>query len=523
MPHALQHPSKAALALLLLAQCSAAGDRPSVAVLTFRGPEELRGNYAAYFATFSGWPLPKGDLILRAPHKALGCDPYPKKWAKLGLSPGFVSVVRRGVCTFIQKAQMAQDAGALGIIIVSDNETVQIMGAGNTSSSEPAVDIFVVGVDRELGDRMRNASVAAAREGTEPPMMAISAYQSSLLNISEGILICFATLLVALGAFFSTSDLDIHPTGSFSTALAAPQEEVLEVDPATALGFCVVGSGFLVFLFFFMHYMIYVIIFAFCLGGASCLTQFGSICLTHQFPSLKAKVSFPVIGPVAHADILAGIPAVIVVTSWLVLRNTRHGWPFQDAIGAGFLCWMQRTLRLPNIKVATILLCVMFFFDIFWVFISPIFFHESVMVSVATGGGTGESVPMLLRLPAVGDPFGNDRLLGFGDIALPGLLVSYLRRHDLQSERAWRSGYFAPALVGYFVGLNVTIAALCIMKMGQPALLYLVPGTLGTTLVLASSRGELGLLWEGLPARAGQPAVCSVENNSGSEYKHPPL
>merc|ERR1711865_29437 len=97
----------------------------------------------------------------------------------------------------------------------------------------------------------------------------------------------------------------------------------------------------------------------------------------------------------------------------------------------------------------------------------------------------GESVPMLLRIPSFGDAFGNDRLLGFGDIALPGLLLSFLRRHDLQSLRGPREGYFAPALLGYFVGLNLTIAALAIMRMGQPALLYLVPCTLGTTLVLA--------------------------------------
>jgi len=272
------------------------------------------------------------------------------------------------------------------------------------------------------------------------------------------------------------------------------------VDSWLAGGFCVIGSCFLLFLFFFMHYAIYFIIFAFCLGGASCIAQFGSICLMHVYPGLKNKaVSVPVIGPVMHAEIIAGIPAVALVTTWVVLRNTQYAWPFQDLIGAGFLCWLQRTLRLPNIRIASILLCAMFFFDIFWVFISPLIFQQSVMVTVATGADTGESVPMLLRIPAFGDAFGKERLLGFGDIALPGLLVSYLRRHDLLSKRSPCAGYFGPALVGYFVGLCVTIAALCIMQMGQPALLYLVPGTLGTTLVLGACRGELQSLWDGTP------------------------
>lgn len=37
-------------------------------------------------------------------------------------------------------------------------------------------------------------------------------------------------------------------------------------------------------------------------------------------------------------------------------------------------------------QVATFLLCLAFFYDIFWVFLSPQLFGESVMVKVATGG-----------------------------------------------------------------------------------------------------------------------------------------
>merc|ERR1711937_393859 len=108
---------------------------------------------------------------------------------------------------------------------------------------------------------------------------------------------------------------------------------------------------------------------------------------------------------------------------------------------------------------------------------------------------------MLLRIPSFGDPLGRDRMLGFGDIALPGLLISYLRRHDMRSDRSGCTGYFVPAVVGYFIGLCVTILALLIMQMGQPALLYLVPGTLGTTLLIASRRGEVAALMAGEPVR----------------------
>mmetsp|Transcript_72006 Transcript_72006/g.161662 ORF Transcript_72006/g.161662 Transcript_72006/m.161662 type:complete len:124 (+) Transcript_72006:3-374(+) len=95
-------------------------------------------------------------------------------------------------------------------------------------------------------------------------------------------------------------------------------------------------------------------------------------------------------------------------------------------------------------------------------------------------------------------------MLGFGDIALPGLLISYLRRFDMLSKRHLFAGYFAPAVAGYFTGLCATIGALIVMQMGQPALLYLVPCTLGTTLSLAKRRGELSCLWNGTPIGAGK-------------------
>merc|ERR1719469_1597388 len=111
------------------------------------------------------------------------------------------------------------------------------MGSNGTS------DIFVLGVDLLLGDGIINASLDAKRAEEGPVMMAVSVYEASLLNISEGILICLATALVALGAYFSTTDLEeVHSQDSLGSALTAPQEEVLEIDQWSAIGFFFVGS-----------------------------------------------------------------------------------------------------------------------------------------------------------------------------------------------------------------------------------------------------------------------------------------
>jgi len=296
------------------------------------------------------------------------------------------------------------------------------------------------------------------------------------------------------------------------------------VDHRFPFVFCFTGSCALVVLYFLMKYMIYFIIFMFCIGGMSTLTEVVHVNLRYFVPRLQRRAcSLPHLGAVEVAQLIAVPCAAAVVLSWLVLRNTEHGWLFQDIIGAGFLCFLQRTLRLPSLKLATGLLSLMFCFDIFWVFLSPLFFAKSVMVVVATGGGTGEMVPMLMRIPAIGDPFGRDRMLGFGDIALPGLLISFLLRFDMLSGKPLRRGYFLLAVVGYALALCVTIVALHVMKMGQPALLYLVPGTLGTTLVAGWRRGELRALWDGEPLADGLLALggsTCTHCHSGHPLQH---
>merc|ERR1719229_2201307 len=110
------------------------------------------------------------------------------------------------------------------------------------------------------------------------------------------------------------------------------------------------------------------------------------------------------------------------------------------------------------------------------------------MIEVATGGGTGQSVPMVLKIPS--DMPGQFKILGLGDIAIPGLLISFLLRHDLIRQSKRFSGYFTAGVVGYAIGLAATFVSLDLMKHGQPALLFLVPGTLLPTCIIAHRKGS---------------------------------
>lgn len=89
-------------------------------------------------------------------------------------------------------------------------------------------------------------------------------------------------------------------------------------------------------------------------------------------------------------------------------------------------------------------------------------------------------------------------LIGLGDIVLPGLLICFCLRLDDAKGISKRSGYFAVVMLGYCIGLTVCEIIVGTMHWAQPAMIYLVPGTLIPFIWKAHSRGEISDVWEGL-------------------------
>lgn len=166
-------------------------------------------------------------------------------------------------------------------------------------------------------------------------------------------------------------------------------------------------------------------------------------------------------------------------------------------------------------------------------------------------------VPIKLVFPrpaAADDPTSapSHAMLGLGDIVLPGIMIGlalrfdlylfYLRRqrrvpaaaagerdmiekpvyhslagrwsdhfwtHSLTGRPLWiaaKTGvpeapftfpktYFTAGLVGYILGLLATLGVMMVWNHAQPALLYLVPGVLGSIWLTALVRGEIDLMW----------------------------
>lgn len=138
-------------------------------------------------------------------------------------------------------------------------------------------------------------------------------------------------------------------------------------------------------------------------------------------------------------------------------------------------------------QVGAILLGGLFFYDIFWVFCTP------VMVSVAKSF----DAPIKLLFPREAAPGAEGKpsfsMLGLGDIVIPGIYVALLLRYDFKHHGGVK--YFLSSFVGYVVGLVTTIAVMHWFEAAQPALLYIVPACLLSTLGHVLITGEGKQLW----------------------------
>ncbi|VTJ68981.1 Hypothetical predicted protein [Marmota monax] len=287
------------------------------------------------------------------------------------------------------------------------------------------------------------------------------------------------------------------------------EEAAVDVTPVMIGVFVVMCCSMLVLLYHFYDHLVYAIIGIFCLASSTGLYSCLAPCV-RRLPFCECRVpdnSLPYFHKRPQARmLLLALLCIAVSVVWGVFRNEdQWAWVLQDTLGVAFCLYMLRTVRLPTFKACTLLLLVLFLYDVFFVFVTPFLTKSgnSIMVEVATGpsdSATREKLPMVLKVPRLNAsplalcdrPFS---LLGFGDILVPGLLVAYCHRFDIQAQSS--RVYFVACTVAYGIGLLVTFVALALMQRGQPALLYLVPCTLVTSCLVALWRRELGAFWTG--------------------------
>ncbi|XP_055227154.1 signal peptide peptidase-like 2B isoform X3 [Gorilla gorilla gorilla] len=412
-----------------------------------------------------------------------------------------IPLVARGNCTFYEKVRLAQGSGARGLLIVSRERLVP-PGGNKTQYDEIGIPVALLSYKDMLDIFRRFGRMVRA---------ALYAPKEPVLDYNMVIIFIMAVGTVAIGGYWAGSR-DVKKRYMKHKRDDGPEkqeDEAVDVTPVMTCVFVVMCCSMLVLLYYFYDLLVYVVIGIFCLASATGLYSCLAPCV-RRLPFGKCRIpnnSLPYFHKRPQARmLLLALFCVAVSVVWGVFRNEdQWAWVLQDALGIAFCLYMLKTIRLPTFKACTLLLLVLFLYDIFFVFITPFLTKSgsSIMVEVATGpsdSATREKLPMVLKVPRLNSsplalcdrPFS---LLGFGDILVPGLLVAYCHRFDIQVQSS--RVYFVACTVAYGVGLLVTFVALALMQRGQPALLYLVPCTLVTSCAVALWRRELGVFWTG--------------------------
>ncbi|XP_028770406.1 signal peptide peptidase-like 4 [Neltuma alba] len=424
---------------------------------------------------------------------------------------GEVILVRRGQCSFTDKANIADDAGASAILIINyRTELFKMVCEENETDVDIKIPAVMLPQDAgaNLEEHIKNNSIVSVQ---------LYSPLRPLVDVAEVFLWLMAVGTILCASYWSAWTARESAIEQEKLLKDASEDEnvenpgstgYVEISTAAAILFVVFASCFLVMLYKLMSFwFVEVLVILFSIGGMeglqTCLVALLS-CFRWFQPAGQTFVKVPLLGAVSYLTLAVTPFCIAFAVIWAVYRHSSLAWIGQDILGIALIITVLQIVRIPNLKVGTVLLSCAFLYDILWVFVSKWWFHESVMIVVARGDKSGEDgIPMLLKIPRLFDPWGGYSIIGFGDIILPGLLVAFSLRYDwLARKRLW-AGYFLWAMSAYGLGLLITYVALNLMDgHGQPALLYIVPFTLGTFLSLGKKRGELKILWtKGEPER----------------------
>ncbi|BBN70293.1 SIGNAL PEPTIDE PEPTIDASE-LIKE 4, partial [Prunus dulcis] len=360
-----------------------------------------------------------------------------------------VILVHRGNCSFTRKANIAEAANASAILIINNRTELFKMVC---EDDEPDVEIGIPAVmlPQDVGAILENDLMNKSKVSVQ-----LYSPLRPVVDIAEVFLWLMAVGTIIFASYWS----------AWSAREAAIEHDKLLKDASDDS----------------LHMEV---------DRSNALVEISTTAAVLRFKRAgESYVKVPFFGAVSYLTLAVAPFCIAFAVVWAVYRRVSFAWIGQDILGIALIITVLQIVRVPNLKVGTILLSCAFLYDIFWVFVSKWWFHESVMIVVARGDKSGEDgIPMLLKIPRLFDPWGGYSIIGFGDIIIPGLVVAFSLRYDWLANKKLRAGYFVWAMTAYGLGLLITYVALNLMD--------------GTLLTLAQMRGDLKVLWtRGEPER----------------------
>ena len=357
----------------------------------------------------------------------------------------------------------------------------------------------------------------------------------------------YISIIILLAMTFLRPYIEIHPAimtalstfflvylgSTFSTKICSipgdkKQEGIETMKQKDAWMFPIIGSAvlfglYLLFKFFNEKYLNVLLHIYFTLIGSFSIGQLieEKINEKEPFKTMDGKnvlyiPKIPYFNPEGASISLLNIITFCLGLIVGVIYFMKKNWILNNILGMAFSVFGIENLTLGEYKVGLILLSLLFFYDIFWVFYTP------VMVSVAKK----IEGPVKLMFPKLREAIeqmrkekGEDNeyagkpydpreynMIGLGDIVIPGIYVALMLRFDIYLYKKAKKDiakfgfknmkYFLVTFIFYNIGIVVTLCSMYFFNHAQPALLYLVPCTLISSTFTALINGDIKTLWK---------------------------
>ncbi|CBK20022.2 uncharacterized protein [Blastocystis hominis] len=200
--------------------------------------------------------------------------------------------------------------------------------------------------------------------------------------------------------------------------------ETAEITLSAALFYPVIASVVLLSMYYLYSYVQSFLILYISISAVFCIAQVVEpviVSLLSPYVSQKRFITF-----------ISIFVSFLIVVCWII----RGGSLFNNIIGICITISALSLMRAQSLKVIVVAFCLLFFYDIFWVFFSESLFGKNVMVTVAQQNFTEPVKTSILHVlsPSVHQQgklvlstLGGQNVfyLGLGDIFIPGLLFVF--------------------------------------------------------------------------------------------------
>ncbi|OHT10205.1 hypothetical protein TRFO_20594 [Tritrichomonas foetus] len=309
----------------------------------------------------------------------------------------------------------------------------------------------------------------------------------------------------------------IYGTGSFTrrpSFLQATEENQEEITGKTAVVMLLTSSIMLLILYYVLNS---IILFLKCILAVSSIVSVAFVVYDwvylffNQFYSFSQKI----------LSIITFLFSIFISGLWFF---TEHWLPtnlMSFCLCVSGIC----LIKINRYQIVLITAVGFLIYDVWWVFLSPVVFGDSVMVEAATK--IAPHIPAMFTIPKkVTNPYlvylftpdlfsesfesyvdVMNSMIGCGDIIIPGIVLDFFLRFDT----LYKTSLFNASFIGYVVGVALSWIMVKVMKKGQPALLWIFPSVLIPATICAKYQKVLKILWK-------RGTVTNVdENGNGDE------